>query len=80
MGEGTAVPDNHSAAAADVWRELAVVNQGFRESIRMIRGEFAPSVVFHGSWAKPDVRPGYPDQEALRHVGFPSVIWLCDPA
>ena len=47
MDSGVAPPADCSAATQDVLRELAVVNQDFRESVKMIRPALRPTVVFH---------------------------------
>jgi phenylacetate-CoA ligase len=47
MGSEVAPPCDRDAAMADLLRELAAVNQDFRESVKMIRAELRPTVVFH---------------------------------
>ena len=47
MSDGVAVPADHDAATTDLLRELAAVNQDFRESVKMIRPALRPTVVFH---------------------------------
>jgi phenylacetate-CoA ligase len=47
MDDGVALPADCAAATFDLLRELAVVNQDFRESIKMIRPALRPTVVFH---------------------------------
>ena len=48
LAEHVAVPNAESAATMsdDIWRELAAVNQDFRESVKMIPAERRPSVKF----------------------------------
>jgi len=48
LAENVAVPNGESAATMsdDIWRELAAVNQDFRESVKMIPAERRPSVKF----------------------------------
>jgi phenylacetate-CoA ligase len=47
MDTGVAVPADRNAATADLLRELAAVNQDFRESVKMIRQALQPTAVFH---------------------------------
>jgi len=47
MDNGVAMPADRDAATTDLLRELAVVNQDFRESMKMIRPALRPTVVFH---------------------------------
>jgi phenylacetate-CoA ligase len=47
MDDGVALPADCAAATFDLLRELAVVNQDFRESIKMIQPALRPTVVFH---------------------------------
>lgn len=47
MNDGVAVPVDRDAATTDLLRELAAVNQDFRESVKMIRPALRPTVVFH---------------------------------
>jgi hypothetical protein len=47
MDRDVAPPLDRDAAIADVLRELAAVNQDFRESVKMIRPAFKPTAVFH---------------------------------
>ncbi len=47
MERSVALPVDPSAATADVLRELAAVNQDFRESVKMIPAAFQPTVVFY---------------------------------
>jgi phenylacetate-CoA ligase len=47
MTDGVAVPADRDAATTDLMRELAAVNQDFRESVKMIPEALRPSVVFH---------------------------------
>ncbi len=47
MDNGVALPADRDAATADLLRELAAVNQDFRESVKMIRPALRPTVVFH---------------------------------
>ncbi len=47
MDSGVALPADRSAATADLLRELAAVNQDFRESVKMIRPALRPTAVFH---------------------------------
>lgn len=48
LAEDVAIPDVDAALAidADVWRELAAVNQDFRESVKMIPAERKPTIKF----------------------------------
>jgi phenylacetate-CoA ligase len=48
LGENVALPDSDTAAgmSAEIWRELAAVNQDFRESVKMIPAERKPTVKF----------------------------------
>ena len=48
VAEGIAVPDGDAATAIDdsIWRELAAVNQDFRESVKMIPAERKPTIKF----------------------------------
>jgi phenylacetate-CoA ligase len=47
MNEGAALPQGDAAAVTDsVWRELAAVNQDFRESVKMIPAERRPTIKF----------------------------------
>ncbi len=60
MERGVTLPVDRDAATADVLRELAAVNQDFRESVKMIRTALQPTVVFHsfgeGPMSGQDVR------------------------
>jgi phenylacetate-CoA ligase len=47
MDDGVALPADRDAATTDLLRELAAVNQDFRESVKMIRPALRPTVVFH---------------------------------
>lgn len=47
MDDGVALPADRDAATSDLLRELAVVNQDFRESVKMIAPALRPTVVFH---------------------------------
>ena len=47
MDDGVALPVDRDAATSDLLRELAVVNQDFRESVKMIAPALRPTVVFH---------------------------------
>lgn len=47
MERGVALPVDRETATADLLRELAAVNQDFRESVKMIREALRPSVVFY---------------------------------
>jgi phenylacetate-CoA ligase len=47
MDNGVALPADRDAATTDLLRELAAVNQDFRESVKMIRPALRPTVVFH---------------------------------
>ena len=42
-----ALPADRDAATTDLLRELAAVNQDFREAVKMIRPALRPTVVFH---------------------------------
>jgi phenylacetate-CoA ligase len=53
MERGVAPPADRDSATADVLRELTVVNQDFRESVRMIQPALRPTVVFHEFGASP---------------------------
>jgi len=44
LEEAVTIPANSAGMDADVWRELASVNQDFRESINMIPGERRPKL------------------------------------
>jgi phenylacetate-CoA ligase len=48
LAENVPMPDATSAAATsdEIWRELAAVNQDFRESVKMIPAERRPTVKF----------------------------------
>jgi hypothetical protein len=48
LAENVAVPNAESAASTsdDIWRELAAVNQDFRESVKMIPAERKPTIKF----------------------------------
>jgi phenylacetate-CoA ligase len=48
LAENVAVPNAESAATTsdDIWRELAAVNQDFRESVKMIPAERKPTIKF----------------------------------
>jgi hypothetical protein len=47
MESGVAVPADRETATTDLLRELAVVNQDFRESVKMMQPSLRPTVVFH---------------------------------
>lgn len=47
MDKDVALPDDRDAATTDLLRELAAVNQDFRESVKMIRPALLPTVTFH---------------------------------
>jgi phenylacetate-CoA ligase len=47
MESGVAVPADREAATTDLLRELAAVNQDFRESVKMMQPALRPTVVFH---------------------------------
>ncbi|HJQ20552.1 MAG TPA: hypothetical protein VJ867_09410 [Gemmatimonadaceae bacterium] len=47
LGPDVAAPANPESATDDLLRELTAVNQDFRESVKMIRPELRPTVVFH---------------------------------
>jgi phenylacetate-CoA ligase len=47
MDDGVALPADCATATLDLLRELAVVNQDFRESVKMIQPALRPTVVFH---------------------------------
>ena len=47
MDEGVELPADRDAATSDLLRALAVVNQDFRESVKMISPALRPTVVFH---------------------------------
>jgi len=47
MADGVCIPADRDAVTADLLRELAAVNQDFRESMKMIRPALRPTVVFH---------------------------------
>lgn len=47
MDNGVEPPGDQEAATADVLRELAAVNQDFRESVKMIQPALRPTVTFH---------------------------------
>jgi hypothetical protein len=47
MDKGVELPADCDAATSDLLRELAVVNQDFRESLKMIGPALRPAVIFH---------------------------------
>ena len=47
MDRDVALPADRDAVTADLLRELAAVNQDFRESVKMIRPELRPTVVLY---------------------------------
>lgn len=47
MDCNVALPENRDAVSEDLLRELAAVNQDFRESVRMIRPELRPTVILY---------------------------------
>jgi phenylacetate-CoA ligase len=47
MEDGVVLPADRSAATGDLLRELAAVNQDFRESVKMINSALQPTAVFH---------------------------------
>ena len=47
MEEGAEPPADREVATSDLLRELAVVNQDFREAVKMMRPALRPTVLFH---------------------------------